>query len=300
MNQQPKLLITGASGFSGQHACNHFIKAGFDVTGVIRNSSFAHKELQMEVCDLTSKDEVNYLVKKVKPQYLLHLAGQNHVGQSWIDPIASLEANSVSTAYLLEAVRKESPSCKILVAGSALQYNPANISTLSHPYSLSKTLQIQIAQGWAALYNMHIVIAKPSNLIGPGFSNGVCSIFGQKIAQMEKNRAERVLEVNNPHAKRDFIDVRDAVSAYEILLLKGHSGETYEIASGTNRSLDEIIKGFKSMTAIDFVVKSKWNNTNEDLVEIFPEKLMNLGWKQAIPFESSLKDILHFYRNQKD
>lgn len=81
------------------------------------------------------------------------------------------------TAYLLEAVRKENPSCKILVAGSALQYDPANISTLTHPYSLSKTYQIQIARGWAALYEMDIVIAKPSNLIGPGFSNGVCSIL---------------------------------------------------------------------------------------------------------------------------
>ena len=38
MNRIPKLLITGASGFTGQHACEHFIKAGFNVTATTRNN----------------------------------------------------------------------------------------------------------------------------------------------------------------------------------------------------------------------------------------------------------------------
>ena len=39
MNRIPKLLITGASGFTGQHACEHFVKAGFDVTAMTRNNA---------------------------------------------------------------------------------------------------------------------------------------------------------------------------------------------------------------------------------------------------------------------
>lgn len=300
MNQQPKLLITGASGFTGQHACKHFLKAGFDVTAVIRNSSFANKEVHIECCDLTNIDEVKNIVKKVKPHYLLHLAGQNHVGQSWIDPISSLEANSMSTAYLIDALRQENPACKILVAGSALQFNPANMSTLFHPYSLSKTLQVLIAQSWEILYNMHIVIAKPSNLIGPGFSNGVCAIFAQKIANMEKNKGEMVLEVNNPNAHRDFIDVRDAVSAFETLLTKGESGEIYEITSGKSRSLEEIINGLRSISNVEFEVKSQLIDQIEQPVDLMPVKLMKLGWKPAFSFESSLKDILNFYRGKNN
>lgn len=300
MNQHHKLLITGASGFTGQHACKHFVKAGFDVTAIINNNAYENKEVHIECCNLTKKDEVNNLIKKVKPHYLLHLAGQNHVGQSWIDPISSLEANSLSTAYLIDALRQENPACKIVVAGSALQFNPTNMSTLIHPYSLSKTLQVLIAQSWGVLYNMHIVIAKPSNLIGPGFSNGVCSIFAKKIADMEVNKAEKVLEVNNPNSYRDFIDVRDAVSAYETLLIKGESGEVYEIASGKSRSLEEIINVLKSITAIEFEVKSQLINQIEKQVDKRPVKLMKLGWKQAISFESSLKDILNFYRRKNN
>jgi GDP-4-dehydro-6-deoxy-D-mannose reductase len=296
MNQQLKLLITGASGFTGQHACNHFVKVGFDVTAIINNNTYENNDIHIERCNLTNKDEVNKLIKKIKPHYLLHLAGQNHVGQSWIDPISSVEANTLSTAYIIDALRQENPNCKIVVAGSALQFNPANMSTLTHPYSLSKTLQVLIAQSWAVLYNLHIVIAKPSNLIGPGFSNGVCSIFAKKIADMEMNKADKVLEVNNPNVQRDFIDVRDAVSAYETLLLRGESGEIYEIASGKNHSLKEIINRLKSFTNVKFKLKSQSNEILEQKAEIIPVKLMKLGWKPAFSFESSLLDILNFYR----
>ncbi|WP_454861362.1 GDP-mannose 4,6-dehydratase [Peribacillus frigoritolerans] len=51
---------------------------------------------------------------KVKPDYLLHLAWQNHIGKSWIDPVSSLEANEMSTLYLIEALRQENPDCKFL------------------------------------------------------------------------------------------------------------------------------------------------------------------------------------------
>ena len=298
MKQLPKLLITGASGFTGRHACSHFSKAGFEVTAVTRNHAIKD-QVQIEQCNLAVKDAVRRLVKKVKPQYLLHLAGQNHVGQSWLDPVSSLEANTMSTLYLIDALRQESPACKIVVVGSALQFDLQNISTLTHPYSLSKTLQVLIAKSWERLYNMHIVIAKPTNLIGPGFSNGVCSIFAKKIADMELSKSEKVLEVNNLYAQHDFVDVRDAVIAYETLLMKGISGETYEIASGTSRSLKEIIDGFKAITKVGFEVKSQPNNQIGQPIEILPLKLMELGWKPTIPLESSLKDILNFYHRNK-
>lgn len=297
MSRMPKLLITGASGFTGQHACNHFVNAGFAVTAVSRKG-LGNGQVQTELCDLTNKESVGKLIRKVKPDYLLHLAGQNHVGTSWIDPVSSLEANAMSTLYLIEALRQEKPDCKVVIVGSALQFDPQNISTLTHPYSLSKTLQVLIAQSWGVLYNMNIVIAKPSNLIGPGISNGVCSIFAKKIVDMEVNNAERVLEVNNLQAKRDFVDVRDAVRAYEILLIKGESGDIYDIASGENRSLAEIINQFNSFTKVGFKVKTITNKTiEEDHSEIDLSKINKIGWQPIIPFKTSILDTFNFYRN---
>ena len=297
MSSLPKLLITGASGFTGKHACHYFSKAGFEVIAVTRTHSF-NEQIQTEHCDLTNKEAVRRMIKKIKPQFLLHLAGQNHVGQSWVDPVSSLEANSLSTLYVIEGLRHENPTCKIIVVGSALQFDPKDISTLKHPYSLSKTLQVLIAQSWEGLYNLPIVIAKPSNLIGPGISNGVCSIFARKIVEMEVENAEKVLEVSNLHAQRDFIDVRDVVTAYETIFKKGSSGEVYDIASGKSRSLAEVIECFTLLTDAEFKIIPTSKNEKEEPTGIAPLDLNSLGWKPVIPFEISLLDILNFYRNK--
>ncbi|MFA1710873.1 NAD-dependent epimerase/dehydratase family protein [Peribacillus frigoritolerans] len=296
MNQQGKLIITGASGFTGQHACAHFLKSGYDITAVSRKKMNIEGRIRGECCDLINGNDVYNLIKRTKPQYLLHLAGQSHVGESWTEPVSTLEANAMSTAYLIDAIRKECPACKIVIVGSALQIDPSSISSIPHPYSLSKTLQVLIAQSWAFLYNMNIIIAKPSNLIGPGVSNGVCSIFAKKIAEMEKKGMEKVLEVENLEVQRDFLDVRDAVRAYDLLLTRGQPGETYDVASGNIHSLGEIIEGFRSVTTDDIKVNSQQNEKIENKVAIDPIKLMNLGWKPSITLESSLKDILTFHR----
>ncbi|WP_407271101.1 NAD-dependent epimerase/dehydratase family protein [Radiobacillus sp. PE A8.2] len=292
----PKILITGASGFTGQHACTHFLQAGFEVIAVAR-SHFHADQIQIESCDLTEKEAVRKLIHKTKPHYVLHLAGQNHVGQSWDDPISTMESNALSTLFLLEAVRREAPSAKVVVVGSALEFDTTNIATLTHPYSLSKTIQSIIAQAWQRLYDMDIVIAKPTNLIGPGVSTGVCSVFAKKIAGMELGVAPTVLKVNNLQAQRDFLDVRDAIRAYESLLRMGRAGEIYPVYSGENRSLEEIIFAFKKLTSIEFKVQAKVVNQQEHPEEVISEALMQLGWRPLIPLEVTLQEILEYCRN---
>ncbi|MGX1430239.1 UDP-4-keto-6-deoxy-GlcNAc-4-reductase [Cytobacillus horneckiae] len=292
-----KLLITGASGFTGQHACSHFVNAGFEVTAVTRKKP-VNKLVRVEQCDLTDKSSVDSLVKRIKPDYLLHLAGQNSVEESWRDPIKTIETNILSTLYLIEALRQENPNCKTIIVGSALQFDTDNVQSLLHPYSLSKSLQVLVAQSWEVLYNMHIVIAKPSNLIGPGITSGVCSVFAKKIAEMEHVDSPKIIEVNNLQSQRDFLDVRDAVKAYEVLLLKGKSGEIYEIGSGRSCSLSEVIVGYQALTKIEFGAKSLVMNKEEERVHIPIKKINALGWTAKIPLESSLKDIL-FYQREK-
>ncbi len=293
----PQLLITGANGFTGQHACKHFTDLGYDIIATTRNKTLiGDKNVKIVQCELTNKNEVNVLIKKVKPDFLLHLAGQNHTANSWRDPISTLEANMLSTAYLIDAIRQEQPYCKMLIVGSALQFDPTNFSTLLHPYSLSKTLQVQVAQAWQTLYKLNIVVAKPSNLIGPGPSNGVISIFASNIAEMEKKRLEDVLTVNNLNTRRDFLDVRDAVCAYEIILNKGESGEVYEVNSGKSHSLGEIIQKYKKLTTVDFKVKSLSNDEDEQFKEVDPLKLLQLDWRSKFSIDTSLKDTLSYFR----
>ena len=115
---------------------------------------------------------------------------------------------------------------------------------------------------------------------------------------MEENKTDKVLEVNNLQAQRDFVDVRDAVRAYEIILTKGESGEIYEIASGKSCSLYDIITNYKLLTYVNFEIQSS-DDQKEEKVAIQLEKVMNLGWKPSIPLTTSLEDTLNYYRQNK-
>lgn len=293
-----KIIITGASGFTGQHACQHFSDARYEVTAITRKSEVEAKNCDVKYCDLTNQKAVSELIKETKPDYVLHLAGQNHVGDSWEDPVSSIQANMMTTIYLLDAVRKECPSCKVVIVGSALQFDVGNIATLTHPYSLSKTMQVFIAQSWSHLYGLNVVIAKPSNIVGPGRSNGVCSIFARKIMNMEQDEtAQKHLEVSHLGVQRDFVDVRDVVKGYDVLFQHGKTGEIYDIASGINHSLGDVIMHLKTFTDVHFNVKSKQYGEINNPSPVNPEKISKLGWKPTIPFSASMKDTLDYYRN---
>ena len=292
-------MITGANGYTGKHACYYFKQKGYHVVAVTRNIiGLIENQITHEYCELTDKNSVYNLIHKPKPEYLLHLAGQNHVPQSWKDPISSFESNVMSTAYLIDAIRIANPTCKIIIVGSALQFNPNELSSLLHPYSLSKTIQTLIAQSWERLYGMNLIIAKPSNLIGPGDSNGVCSILAKKVVDMEFNNAEKILELNNQYVKRDFLDVRDAIVAYDTLFKNGLSGKTYDISTGKSKYLKEITDTLYRFSTIEFTVKSI-ENKRENTEEIVPSLLQNMGWQPTISFEQSLQEILTYFREQK-
>ncbi len=296
MGKQPKLLITGATGYTGENACAHFSKKGYEVIAVTRGKPIKSDSIVTEFCDMTNKNEVHQLVHKIKPDYLLHLAGINHVGDSWNEPITTVEANLLSTLYIIDSTRQLNPTCRIIIVGSSLQTNPNNLAKLAHPYGLSKTLQVLISQAWTKLFNMDIIIAKPSNIIGPGSSKGVNAIFAEQIAQMEKGQLEKKLVVNNLNAERDFIDVRDVVRAYELLFSKGTTGEVYEISSGKDHSLGELIAIYRTLTVIDFEVESLATDIDQQVSNEKPTKLLALGWSPTFPITSSLLDTLNYFR----
>jgi GDP-4-dehydro-6-deoxy-D-mannose reductase len=201
----------------------------------------------------------------------------------------------MSTAYLIDAIRQGNFPCKIIIVGSVLQVDGNKVTSLQHPYSLSKTMQVLIAKSWESLYGMDIVIANPSNLIGPGQSSGVCSILAKQVAEMELRARERVLTVNNLFARRDFLDVRDAVRAYEKLFNIGKSGEVYNITSGHPRYLKEVTEVLRKLSMVDIVVQTL-GNVHEKLDIASPKKLLEAGWSPIISFEKSLEDILSYQR----
>lgn len=297
INDTPRIIITGANGFTGRHACTYFAENGYTVFGLVRTpTTFNHESIEAVLCDLTDREALQSIIQTIKPHFVLHLAGQNAVHVSWDRPTETFVTNVLCTAYLLDAVRLQGSPCRIIVAGSILQANPADPTTFEHPYSLSKTMQSLYAEVFSLIFNMEVMIAKPSNLIGPGNSTGICTILAHKVAKMEQEKESGEIVVHNLFAVRDFLDVRDVVKAYEVLLRKGKANTEYEITSGTTRSIKDVLETYKLISTIDFQISSE-NTQQETLKEFNITPIKLLGWTPSISFEQSLHDILQYARS---
>ncbi|WP_410771915.1 NAD-dependent epimerase/dehydratase family protein [Fontibacillus sp. BL9] len=294
------ILITGASGFTGEHACRYFSALGMQVAAMVRDKRRTPEMIGVTyyTCNLLAADEVRAVVRKVSPDYVLHLGGKNSVPESWKEPILYMESNVLSVLYLLDALRLF-PACRVLIVGSRLSVGLTLTDRPQHPYSLSKSLQKVAALSWKELFGQDVILAEPCNLIGPGPSTGFCSLLGRRIVQEERGGGLPPFQVSSRHSRRDFLDVRDAVRGYGFLLTGGRSGEVYQVCSGTERSLEEVTKAMLRLAGSGMTVH--WGEARpEDAADILkPHFLENAGWSPRIPFETSLQEVIHYFRAEK-
>lgn len=299
-----RVLVTGAGGFSGEHAVAHFLQAGWEVIAAIsrrtdREAAVSDDDYSVIACDWTDRDDAKLAIAQTRPDAVVHLAGLNAVGGSWLDPAAYLMTNAMGTVHLLEAIRAAARPCRVLVAGSMLRFqlsgNTDKAPAPPHPYSLSKTMQVLVSQSWSSLYEMDVIVAEPSNLIGPGPSTGLCALLARYTAQSEAAEAAgetaAPFRLSSRHERRDFLDVRDAMAAYEVLLRSGASGSVYPVASGQFVTLEQLAGHFTALA------HSKLAFEIGDSAALSPEPVdLNgihaLGWQARIPLAQSLGDAL--------
>lgn len=304
-----KLLITGAAGFTGLHACAYFLQQGCTVIAAGRNKAALdaiHGVIPV-VCHLEKREEVDALIKNHLPDYILHLAGKNSASESWEHPVSYMESNVMGSIYLLDAIRQYSPGSRTVMVGSRLSVDPAKgMAAVPHPYSLSKTFASWSAMAWHSMFDQHIVLAEPSNLIGPGESGGFCSLLARYIAGCEAGRKLPLFRISSRFESRDFLDVRDAVAAYGLLLISGSSGTTYPISSGNEHTLGELAERLLIQTTTK--IPLDWG---PDTASLSPdslnkgtggqqgaELLLAMGWKTKYSLEQSLSDILNDARDK--
>lgn len=292
------ILITGANGFSGRHACKYFRSQGYEVTGLIRNPAEEDLPWHTAIGDLNHPEQIRIIIEQVRPDYVLHLAGKNSVAESWEQPAHYFASNVLGTVNLLDALRIL-PSCRILIVGSMLRFEVTEDPVPAHPYGLSKTLQQFTAKAWRHLFHQNILLAEPSNLIGPGFSTGICGLLARAIVRYERGEETKPFRLSSSTEERDYLDVRDAVSAYAILLERGEVGKTYSIGSGVLRSLGEIAAAFSQMVPQMLPLEIGEALQDEKPEPVSAQPLKKLGWQPVIDFNQSLRDILDFSRSLK-
>lgn len=305
-----KALVIGVCGFVGEYlvkelTTNNILCYGTDI------KDSCNLEIEYFKLNLLDEEKLASIIIKTSPDYIINLAAVSSVKLSWDNPQLTFDINVKGVINLFEAVKKTNSKARILLIGSSEQYG--QIRTLDsideeyelnalNPYGISKTTQENIAKMYINVYGLDIIMVRAFNHIGPKQALGFAvSDFSKQIIDIEKLNVKGKIHVGNLSAKRDFTDVRDIVKAYRLLLENGKNGEVYNIGSGKIFSLEDILnKLIKLSTAeVEIVIdKNKFRPTDTPIILCNNKKLKDqTGWKQSIEIETTLKDILDYWRN---
>lgn len=223
--------------------------------------------------------------------------------------------NVAATSNLLESLRKNCPETKILIAGSSREYGavlPEECPVKENralkpdsPYAMSKAEQFLIGSRYARDFGMNVYYARIFYLTGPGQPDGfVCSSLIRQAVLLKKNMISKIA-VGNLRLKRDFLDVRDAVSALFLITEKGRPGETYNICSGKACSVEEIFRIILKLAGLEgaeFGIEPGLIRESEPPV-IFGDNskiVSETNWRPVFPIEKALGDLLKEYEENAE
>jgi GDP-4-dehydro-6-deoxy-D-mannose reductase len=239
------------------------VEAGDQVWGVDRVSEDAEFAGERRVtADLTDFDALTRLLDEAAPDRVVHLAAQASVRTSFDEPVPTILNNTIPTFHLLNWLKGARKRVRMLAVGSAEEYGVVAEERLplsedsaanpSSPYALAKSIQNQACRAFATLYNVDVVITRSFNHTGVGQRDTfVLPSFARQVTEIRAGQRDPVMHVGNLDVKRDFLDVRDVCAAYEALLARGASGETYNVCSGRSYSVRSLLDRLCELAEVD-------------------------------------------------
>ena len=122
MNNNKKILITGANGYIG-NCLFHFLKGKFKVIGTDKETTFNNKIYKCNILNFRKFDQI--LIKE-KPEVVIHLAAQSLVDET-INKKKYYNNNVIATNYLLKSMKKNNIK-KLIFSSTAAVYKQSQKS----------------------------------------------------------------------------------------------------------------------------------------------------------------------------
>jgi GDP-4-dehydro-6-deoxy-D-mannose reductase len=298
------ILVLGSNGFLGknfQEYINqnqltdkyyfHFSDLSGGETKIVSGSFFYQY-------DLLNYDNLSSLILKTKPDFIINLTGTYGIPdldliyksntQISRNILEVLRQNNLTNIYtLLVGSAAEYGECKDLPILETSQLNPVNI------YGLSKKHQTEFALFYKNNYNLKIGIGRVFNTIGK-YQRTSLSIasFINRIHNLNDGDE---LVTGNIDTRRDFIDIRDVISAFFSIIESGKD-EVFNICSGSSSSIKEILNflieasGKKILIRVD----SHFMRKNEifDSYGSNAKLKFTTGWENKIDIKNTLEHLI--------
>ena len=259
---------------------------------------------RLDLCEPGAFDE--YL-RGEAPDAVIHLAGQTFVPQAFRDPAGTLQVNLIGTLNLLESLKRCGFTGAFLYVSSGDVYGQVSEEQLPitelqlprprNPYGVSKLSAELLCQQWSFAEPWRMMVARPFNHVGVGQkADFVIPAVARQLARIRHGLQDACIEVGDIDVTRDFLDVRDVLSAYFALLEKGRSGEVYNVCSGQEYRLRDLIGQMAALAGVELEIRQdpqKLRKAEQRRVRGSNAKLQSeTGWKPAHGMEQILRDVL--------
>jgi dTDP-glucose 4,6-dehydratase len=310
-----RLLVTGAAGFIGSnfvrhrrdsHPDDHVV--GYDLltyAGVRENVPDDVPFVEGDIADL---DLAERTLAEHEIEVVVNFAAESHNSLAVIDPGLFARTNVVGTQLLLEASRRHGverfhhvSTCEVygdLPLDSADKFNEMSPYRPRTPYNASKAGADHFVRAYFETFHLPTTISNCSNNYGP-FQ------FPEKVVPLFVTNAldDRELPLYaSTQNKREWLHVRDHCRAIELVLERGREGETYNVGSGVEKSVEEIADAVLGLTgkpeSLKTIVPARPGHDRRDRLDA--TKLREeLGWRDEIPFEEGLAETVRWYEQNR-
>ena len=317
-----RVLLTGHTGFKGSWATLWLARMGAHVTGIALppDSTPALFELagvdaacDSTMLDIRDGDALAHAVSQARPDIIIHMAAQALVRPSYADPLATMTANVMGTANLLEAAKTVSNVDAILIVTTDKVYeNPETGQAFAEsdplgghdPYSASKAAAEIITASWRRSFyeTTPVLTARAGNVIGGG------DFSADRIVPdiWRAARAGAPLQLRYPHATRPWQHVLDCLSGYFLYIEAavggadvppslnfgpdGAAGEASvaQVVAAMQKSLD-VEEGWRSDSPPDLHEMGRLALDTTRARQV-------LGWKDRLDTATAIEQTAQWYR----
>lgn len=289
-----KILVTGASGFIGQHLVDALCALGADVYGTSRTPRESNVKnftwLQGSFDDLS---ETKKILQELKPDIIFHLAGVVTASSDVNYVLPTYHSLLTSTINLL-AVATDIGCERIVLAGSCTEPDDNDL-TPSSPYAAAKWAMSGYARMFHKLYSSPIVLVRPFMGYGPGQAES--KVLSYVISSLLHNESPKLSSCS---WVTDWVYIQDMVDGIlAAAAIPGIEGEMLDLGSGIRISIKEIIEKIaKSIVTTGKPLFGALPDRQHDHTRIADTEhtFSKIGWRATTPMDTGLKNTIEYYK----
>jgi UDP-glucose 4-epimerase len=297
-------LITGSNGFLGFSVADYLARAGNSVAGLTRRAELPDWFRRLEYP--SSIEAFADMIRVERPDCIFHAAGAASVGDSWGAPARDFADSVVAWQALLEATRQSELKPNLFLPSSAAVFGDPDRLPLPEnavrrpisPYGFHKLVCEQLAEEYAVMWEMPIVICRLFSVFGPRQRR----LLVWELAEQLFSDAPMIRLQGTGLEERDYLAASDIAMALDLLANRrpSNSLQTFNFGSGTSLRVIDLIEVMQRLTGVQKpVVKGRsgrhgdplhWRADNCRLREALP------NWC-ARPIEDGLGECLAAWKS---